>query len=79
MFKSFSALGRITAALAIMAMGSVASAVEGDLPTTGVNVGAYVTSLLTNLGTVIGLAIGAGFAIFALMLGVRFVKKLVRV
>jgi hypothetical protein len=56
----------------------VASATEVTLPSTGVDVGSYVTALVTSLGTVAGVAIGAGFAIFAIWMGFKYVKKAIR-
>jgi hypothetical protein len=48
------------------------------LPTTGVDVGSYTSALVTNLGTVAGTAIAAGFAIFAIWMGFKYVKKAIR-
>ncbi len=63
--------------LLIAASGGL-SAAEGDLPDLGVDISPYATSLGTKLADVIGAAIAIGFAIYALLLGVRYVKRLVK-
>jgi hypothetical protein len=55
-----------------------ASAADVTLPSTGVDVGGYVSALVTNLGGVLGIAIGAGFALFAIWMGVRYVKAAIK-
>lgn len=54
------------------------SAADVTLPSTGVDVGGYVSALVTNLGGVLGIAIGAGFALFAIWMGVRYVKAAIK-
>ena len=55
-----------------------ASAADVTLPSTGVDVGGYVGALVTQLGGVLGIAIGAGFALFAIWMGVRYVKAAIK-
>ena len=70
---------KVVSVLALaMAVGPAAFAVDASLPATGVDVGSYANALVTNLGGVIGVAIGAGFAIFALWMGFRYVKAAIR-
>lgn len=73
---------RFLKCFAVLAMAFLFSplgfAADATLPATGVDVGAYANALVANLGGVIGVAIGAGFAIFALWMGFKFVKKGVR-
>ncbi len=65
------------ALLTAVAAASAFSA-ELTLPSTGVDTGGYTNALLQNLGGVIGQAIGAGFAIFAIWMGFRYVKSAIR-
>lgn len=81
--RAAQAVGNKVATIAVAAIVSVvcagqASAVDATLPATGVDVGSYSNALVTNLGTVIGTAIGAGFAIFALWMGFKYVKTAIR-
>ena len=63
---------KVVSVLALaMAVGPAAFAVDASL-------GSYANALVTNLGGVIGVAIGAGFAIFALWMGFRYVKAAIR-
>lgn len=67
-----------SAAVVTVAAAGQAMAVDATLPSTGVDVGGYTNALVTNLGGVIGTAIGAGFAIFAIWMGFKYVKRAIR-
>ena len=60
------------------ALAPSATAADVTLPSTGVDVGGYVSALVTQLGGVLGVAIGAGFALFAIWMGVRYVKAAIK-
>ena len=66
-----------TAVLAISALSTVHAA-DVALPATGVDVSAYVNALVQDLGSVTGIAIGAGFAIFALWMGFKYVRRAIK-
>jgi|GEM_PF-6113182 len=68
------ALGVLSLCLAI----STPAQAVVTLPTTGIVISEYVTELVTGLGTVAGVAIGASFAFFILRRGVAWVKGFVR-
>ena len=57
---------------------AAASAVDVTLPATGVDTGSYVAALVTALGGVMGTAIAAGFAIFAIWMGYKYVRKAIK-
>ncbi len=59
-------------------VGASASAVDVTLPSTGVDTGSYVAALVTALGGVMGTAIAAGFAIFAIWMGYKYVRKAIK-
>ena len=59
-------------------VGASASAVDVTLPPTGVDTGSYVAALVTALGGVMGTAIAAGFAIFAIWMGYKYVRKAIK-
>lgn len=63
--------------LMLMCMIGVASAAP-TLPDTGVDVGSYVTVLVTSLGAIIATVIGATFAIFVIRRAISWVKGYVR-
>jgi len=70
---------RVLSCLALLALIGTASAVEPvALPDTGVDLSGYVASLTTTLGGQLGLAIGAGFALFALWMGFKYIKSATR-
>lgn len=63
----------------MLMVASIASAADPVvLPDTGVDTSGYAAALLTKLGGTISVAIGAGFAIFAIILGVKYIKRLVK-
>jgi uncharacterized membrane protein YhaH (DUF805 family) len=63
-------------ALAIMAVPAMAA--TPTLPDTGVDVASYVNVLVTALGAIIGVVIGATFSIFVIRRGISWVKGGVR-
>ena len=66
------------AALVLGMFLSTLSAADVTLPATGINVGDYVAALVQNLGGVSGVAIAAGFAIFAIWMGFKYVRKAIK-
>jgi hypothetical protein len=56
---------------------NVASATETvTLPDTGVDLVGYCGALLTALGLILAAAVGAAFGIWAIIIGVRYIKRL---
>lgn len=70
-------VAKYTAAPAL-AVASTPVFAQSSLPSTGVTVGTYVTDLVSELGTIAGSAIAAGFALYLLFRGVMWVKRLVK-
>lgn len=64
--------------LALFCAGTASAAETVSLPSTGVDVGSYVDLLVATLGTNAGKAITAGFALFALWMGFRYIKSAIR-
>lgn len=72
-------LVNMTLALALtLLVGANLSAVDVTLPSTGVDTASYVAALVTALGGVMGTAIAAGFAIFAIWMGYKYVRKAIK-
>lgn len=61
-----------------LALVSTTAQAQVTLPSTGIVLGDYVTELVTGIGAIAGVAIGASFAFFILRRGVSWVKGFVR-
>jgi hypothetical protein len=66
----------VAALFVVGASSGFSATAPAALPDPGVDLSGYVNLLTTNLGTVLSYAIGGGFAIFALLLGVHYIKSL---
>ena len=78
LFKNISAKLMAIALLVLAGLTTNVSAVDVTLPSTGVDTGSYVAALVTALGGVMGTAIAAGFAIFAIWMGYKYVRKAIK-
>lgn len=77
----FSGIGpKVAAVTGVLLVGASAHAEEGvvTLPSTGVDIAAYATAALTNLGPTISVCIGATVAILLVRWGFSYVKGIGR-
>lgn len=70
---------KLLASLVCACVGAVSVFADAvTIPTTGVDVGAYATTAITSLGSVVGICVGGMFAFILVRWGIRWAKGIGR-
>jgi opacity protein-like surface antigen len=61
--------------LSLVAVASVASAADVTIPSTGIDMGGYISASILTLGGIVAVAIGGYFAFWAIKKGLSWANK----